>query len=120
MKLNWKFLKNNGSEAVNFEPFLDAFINNGHTGFSPMSQQFYSYNDIESITDYVPVAKIIFHDLALYIGGRWCRVNIEFLTSIPNWDQLLIIFHVLVKIADEYITFTTQDIVKIRPILLKL
>uniref|UniRef100_A0A6C0HZY5 Uncharacterized protein n=1 Tax=viral metagenome TaxID=1070528 RepID=A0A6C0HZY5_9ZZZZ len=103
MKQFWKVLKNNSSEAVNFEPFFDAFVTDGNRGFTDMPSQFYSYNNIESITEYVPVAKITFHDLELYIGGisgisgtggtsgisgisGWCKVNIEFLTSIPNWE----------------------------------
>jgi hypothetical protein len=86
MELNWKFLKNNSSEAADFEPFLDAFVDNGRTGFSLMSQQFYSYNEIESVEELTPIAKIIFNDLELYIGGRWCRTQVEFLISIPHWQ----------------------------------
>jgi hypothetical protein len=83
MELNWKFLKNNGSEAVDFEPL---FLDNGHIGFSLMSQQFYSYNDIESVEELTPITKITFNGLELYIGGRWCRTQVEFLISIPHWQ----------------------------------
>jgi hypothetical protein len=112
MKQFWKVLNSNASEAADFEPFFDAFVTDGNRGFTDMPSQFYSYNNIESITEYVPVAKITFHDLELYISdtdsirgtdsisgtggisgtsgisgtGGWCRVNIEFLTSIPNWE----------------------------------
>lgn len=88
MKQFWKFLQNNSevSEAVGFDAFFDAFIANGSTGFTNMPQQFYIQNNIESLDEYVPVAKITFNELELYIDGRWCKVQIEFLTSIPNWE----------------------------------
>lgn len=81
MELNWKFLQNNSEEGE-----FDSFVDNGCTGFFPMPQQFYSYNEIESVEELTPIAKITFNDLELYIGSRWCRTQVEFLISIPHWQ----------------------------------
>jgi hypothetical protein len=84
MELNWKFLQNNSKEGK-FDVF-NAFNADGCTGVFSMPQQFYSYNDIESVEELTPIAKVTFNGLELYISGQWCRVQVEFLISIPHWQ----------------------------------
>lgn len=84
MDLNWKFLQNNTKEGE-----FTSFLDNKNTEFTDMPQQFYIQNNIESVEELTPIAKITFNDLEMYIGGingRWCRIQVEFLISIPHWQ----------------------------------